>query len=136
MKSTTRAHNNPTVQKFYDFHPVLNLMKTLYPNIDIERSEFKMELSTTVRKAHEGKYYSFGCWQQTFFKKPNDPEEIINAINLFHSKVYRIIIYGKINTAATWANNDPVFPFDPDQTPEDERLRIIDKKIEWEKYNK
>lgn len=121
----------------------INIPTPIYPIVDIQIKEgagaapgvlgnpnaVRISLRTRLRKKHSnGKYYLVDFRRDAIFSDKRF-EGISKAQEIFHMDVYAFIILGVIDEKIMIKREEmpdaPMFIIDPDQTPEEERLKKL-----------
>jgi hypothetical protein len=104
------------------------MKRSFYPEVVITEQEVGkhkfMRLETTLRKEHNGRWFLWDFVRE--FTVPlveNDPNNWkVDALNLFHTDVYRAIVLGEISETFTDSWGELVFKEDPSQISERDRI--------------
>lgn len=99
----------------------------IYPEIEIRSSQREVEVITTLRKKHYGKYYLwYFRYKSRIEYKSQADEAINNLLEKLRREVYFAMTIGKINTKLKYFENGVfryVFEKDENQQSEEERLK-------------
>lgn len=98
------------------------MAKPIYPKIEIRETEATIELFTTLRKKHRGKWYLWEFYQKYLYRGDKDKQKV-QLIERLHQEVYFIIITGKISNKIVDMNGSPLFRKDQNQISESERIK-------------
>jgi hypothetical protein len=107
-----------------DGHPVVTDNLPIYPKIVSYRAKNTLKLTTILRKKHRGKYYLWNFHRSAYV--PEGQNDLSAAISSFNRDIYMCMLYGKVDTKATYQDGEKVFKLDKNQMDEKLRMKPLD----------
>lgn len=99
--------------------------KFIYPEVNIQRDNQRIKISTTLRKEHNGEWYN---WEFMRYSQYNQItlDDLELELKELHREVYRVIIEGIVDPDCKEIGfgNEPLFKKSISQLSESERLKL------------
>ena len=102
------------------------MTSAIYPSVEIKNEDSHLQVLTTLRKEHKGKWYLQRFKKSLHFAHVEE-NSLMFLLYELHKEVYTHIILGEVNENLLDDKGLPIFSEDPSQISEKERLANLIK---------